>query len=87
MANQNFNAKNGLSVGGVNGGNPINVIDNTGKFTPQVIVAQQGIYENTNTITVNYSIGPGNNAMSSGPVSIAPGASVTIPVGSYWKVI
>ena len=85
-ANQNFNAKNGLSVGGVNGQTGITVIDNAGIFYPTKVIAP-GIYENSANITTNYSISVGNNAMSAGPVSIAPGGSVVIPSGSVWKII
>lgn len=46
-----------------------------------------GLYEHANTITTNYTIGTGNNAMSSGPITVATGASVTVPTGSTWTVV
>ena len=46
-----------------------------------------GLYEHANTISANYSITAGNNAMSAGPVTIASGVSVTVPTGSRWVVV
>lgn len=45
------------------------------------------ITQNTQTISASYSIPSGNNAMSVGPITIANGASVTIPNGSTWVVL
>lgn len=44
-------------------------------------------YENTTTISINYTITTGNNAMTAGPVTINSGVTVTVPVGSYWTVV
>ena len=44
-------------------------------------------YENTNTITSDYTITVGKNAMSAGPITIADGATVTIPDGSVWTIV
>jgi len=44
-------------------------------------------YENAQTVTKNYTITAGNNAMSAGPVTIAPSVTVTIPAGSYWTIV
>lgn len=38
-------------------------------------------------ITADVSIPVGMNALSAGPVSIAPGVTVTVPPGSRWAVI
>jgi hypothetical protein len=46
-----------------------------------------GLYEHANTITTNYTIATGNNALSSGPVTVATGGSVTVPTGSTWTVV
>ena len=45
------------------------------------------IYENTQTISSNYTIPTGSSAMSVGPITIASGASVTIPNGSRWVIL
>lgn len=44
-------------------------------------------YENGQTVTVNYTITNGKNAMSAGPITINTGVIVTIPTGSVWSVV
>ena len=44
----------------------------------------EGLYEHAHTISANYSITSGNNALSASPVTINSGVSVTIPSGSTW---
>lgn len=44
-------------------------------------------YENASTITTSYTITAGKNAMSAGPITIADGATVTIPDGSVWTIV
>jgi hypothetical protein len=51
------------------------------------VTGATGLVENDNTITASYTINSGRNAMSSGPVSINSGVSVTIPTGSVWTII
>lgn len=46
-----------------------------------------GLIVNSKTISANYSIPSGSNAMSTGPVSVASGVSVTVPSGSRWVVL
>jgi hypothetical protein len=45
------------------------------------------VYENTQSISSNYTITAGSSAMSSGPITIASGVSVTIPSGSRWVIL
>lgn len=47
----------------------------------------KALYEMANSISTNYSITSGNNAMSAGPISIDSGISVTIPTGSVWTIV
>ena len=47
--------------------------------------AKQGIYLNSNTISLNYTIPTGDNAMSAGPVTVA--AVINVPTGSNWTVV
>ena len=47
----------------------------------------KGLYEHSNTISTIYTIGTGNNAMSTGPMTIASGGSVTVPSGSRWIIV
>lgn len=44
-------------------------------------------YENDQTVTANYSITAGKNAVSAGPISIANNITVTVPDGSVWTVV
>jgi hypothetical protein len=54
---------------------------------PASNVTDKGLYENANTISADYTIGSGNNAISAGPVSVAGGVTVTVPAGSVWTVV
>ena len=44
-------------------------------------------YENGQTITTSYSITANTNAMSTGPLTVNSGVSVTVPSGSRWVVV
>ena len=47
----------------------------------------KGLYEMANTISANYTIGTGNNAVSAGPITVNSGVSVTVPTGSRWVIV
>lgn len=44
-------------------------------------------FENDTTVTSDYEITTGKNAMSAGPLTINPGVTVTIPSGSDWTIV
>ena len=44
-------------------------------------------YENGQTVTSNYSLTAGKNAMSAGPITINSGVTVTVPSGASWVVV
>ena len=44
-------------------------------------------FENGNTVTTNYTISSGKNAVSAGPITINNGVVVTIPNGSAWSIV
>lgn len=44
-------------------------------------------YENGQTVTADYTITSGKNALTAGPVTIASGITVTIPSGSVWTIV
>ena len=46
----------------------------------------KGLYEHSHTISANYSITSGNNALTAGPITINTGVSVTVPTGSTWVI-
>jgi len=50
-------------------------------------ITSQGLWENSATISSNYTITSGNNAMSAGKITIASGAKVTVPSGSRWVIL
>jgi hypothetical protein len=45
------------------------------------------IYENSTTISSNYTISTSKNGLSVGPITVAIGVSVTIPSGQRWIVL
>jgi hypothetical protein len=49
--------------------------------------SDDAFYENTQTITTNYTITTNKNAMSAGPITIQNGITVTIPSGSVWSIV
>lgn len=44
-------------------------------------------FENDQTVSVDYTITSGKNAMSAGPITIASGITVTVPSGSTWTIV
>ena len=74
------------------------VLYNSGTSTVDISIAGGGggavgtgtdkvFYENDQTVTGNYTISAGANAMSAGPIAIAANKTVTIPAGSEWTVV
>ena len=51
------------------------------------LAASNGIVINSLTIATSFSIPSGYSAMSSGPITINNGISVTVPNGSRWVVL
>ena len=82
----------GVTGGEIAAGGVVNVIyDGTAR---QLVGSGGGgaegggfLYENTQTLTSNYTVTTGKNAMSTGPVSIASGVTLTIPSGSRYVVL
>jgi hypothetical protein len=50
-------------------------------------VASGAIQPNSNTISENYTFEAGQNGVSAGPVTIANGVTVTVPVGCAWSIV
>jgi hypothetical protein len=59
----------------------------TGELTSSVITAGNGIVVNSQTVATSYTIAAGYSAMSSGPITVASGQSVTVSSGSRWVVV
>ena len=59
---------------------------NATAIAPQ-LSASNGLVENANTVSPNYTIQTNYNAMSAGPVTVNSGITLTIPSGSNWVVV
>lgn len=59
----------------------------TGELTSEHFVAGNGIFVNSLTIDVSYTIAAGTSGMSAGPITIASGTTVTVASGSRWVVV
>ena len=59
----------------------------TGELASSVINASNGIVVNSLTVAVSYTIAAGTSGMSSGPITVASGQSVTVSSGSRWVVL
>ena len=46
-----------------------------------------GIFVNSTTVSQSYTIAPGFNGYSTGPMTIAPGVTVTVSSGQRWLVL
>lgn len=69
-----FEGYNGTAWGSVGGGA-------TGGGSDEVF------FENGQTVTSNYTITNGKNAMSAGPITINSGVTVTIGTGEVWTIV
>ena len=79
---------NELNVSGNGTSGQVLTSDGDGTFSWATSGAIDDIfYENSTTISADYTITSGKNAMSAGPVTIASGVTVTVPSGSRWAVV
>jgi hypothetical protein len=49
--------------------------------------ADQVFVENGQTVTTSYTLSTGFNAMSTGPITVASGVTITVPSGARWVVL
>lgn len=61
--------------------------ESTGTVFAPAFNASNGILVNSATVSANYTIPTGSNAVSAGPVSVAGGVTVTVSAGSVWTVV
>jgi hypothetical protein len=61
--------------------------ESTGAAFAPVFAASNGIIVNSATVSADYTIPSGSNAVSGGPVSVAGGVTVTVSAGSVWTVV
>ena len=69
-----FEGYNGSAWGSVGGGA-------TGGGSDDIFI------ENGQTVTTNYTLTTGKNALSAGPISINSGITVTVPSGQVWTIV
>ena len=62
-----------------------NVTANT-NVTGNLVVAENGLFLNANTVTQSYTIPPGYNAISGGPVDV-PGGVVVDTTNGRWTIV
>jgi collagen type VII alpha len=58
----------------------------TGELQASEMVASNGLFINSTTISSSYTVGTGFNAHSIGPVTVASGQSVTVASGQRWLI-
>ena len=75
----------------VGAGNTFKVTENTMDITISGGAMGGGgnrvFFENDTTITDDYEIRTGKNAMSAGPLTINAGVTITVPSGSDWTIV
>ena len=59
----------------------------TGDYQAQQFIAGNGLIINNQTINTSYSVPATQSAMSTGPVTLASGVSVTLASGARWVVL
>ena len=59
----------------------------TGTAYSPALASSNGITVNNATVSANYTIPTGYNAVSAGPITVASGVVVTVPSGSTWVVV
>lgn len=65
----------------------VNLDASTGTAFAPAFNASNGLHLNSTTVSANYTIPTGSNAMSVGPITVASGVAVTISSGQRWIVI
>jgi hypothetical protein len=61
--------------------------DGTNASWAEANITANPLYEHSNTISSNYTIIAGNNAMTAGPITIDAGVYIEIPATSTWVVV
>lgn len=61
-------------------------------FTPIAGSAKGGgtdavFFENDITVTTDYTLSSNKNAVSAGPITVATGATITVPSGATWTIV
>jgi len=67
--------------------NANSVLTANGEVSGQIIVAQQGLFINANTISQPITVPTGFNAMSAGPIEVTSQGNVIVSAGSTWVIV
>ena len=58
-----------------------------GHVTARTITTTQPFHVNSQTVTEDFTLSAGNNAMAAGPVTINTGKTITLQAGTRWVVV
>jgi len=58
-----------------------------GHVTAKTITTSQPFHVNSQTVTEDFTISAGNNAMAAGPVTINTGKTITLQAGTRWVIV
>ena len=77
------------SAANVTGGNIITagLITAAGNVTGSSMSATNGLLLTSNTVSANYTVASGYNALSVGPTTVTSGISVTVTSGQRWLIL
>jgi hypothetical protein len=81
------NATSGTATTVYTGNSSLLYRPSTGELQAQELIAANGLVVNSATVSANYSIPSGSNAISAGPVSVNSGITVTVSSGSVWAIV
>ena len=72
---------------GIGNTTPTDKLSVGGSVTATSFNSTSGFFENSQTLTSNYTLVTGRNAMATGPIEISNGVTITIETGARWVVI
>lgn len=81
----NNSTSGSLTIADVNSNFTFN--PSTGALAVPELQATNGLIVNSLTVSTSYSIPSGSSAMSTGPITVNSGISVTVPTGSRWVIL
>lgn len=58
-----------------------------GSVTVPEIVASNGLLIHSNTVSTSFTVPASSNIISAGPITVASGATVTLPSGGVWTIV
>ena len=72
---------------GIGNTTPSDKLSVSGSVTATSFNSTSGFFENSQTLTSNYTLVTGRNAMATGPIEISNGVTITVETGARWVVI